>query len=121
MTDQPTVYRVYYMKPEFFRDGICGKKTDDLAATHVYLKDVPMRFGGAACLDLVYAHMQAENWSPFGEARSLIEQKGLQHTSMSVGDVIVVDGDPHVVTSTGFAPLPRSVLRNVPDERGVLT
>ncbi|SHH52525.1 hypothetical protein [Ferrimonas marina] len=38
--------------------------------------------------------MQGEMWSPQGEARELIRAKGLQHTSMSVGDIIVrpVDG-----------------------------
>jgi hypothetical protein len=32
--------------------------------------------------------MQAENWSPNGEARPLLKRLGLTHTSMSVGDVI---------------------------------
>lgn len=35
--------------------------------------------------------MQGENWSPNGEARDLIRSLGLHHTSMSVGDVLVVN------------------------------
>lgn len=35
--------------------------------------------------------MQGENWSPNGEARSLIEEKGLIHTSMSMGDIVQID------------------------------
>ena len=49
--------------------------------------------------------MQAEVWSPNGEARALVQSKGLGHTSMSVGDVAVVDGKAFVVASFGFEPL----------------
>lgn len=38
--------------------------------------------------EAVYAYMQAEIWSPNGEARELIESLGLTHTSMSIGDVL---------------------------------
>ena len=33
--------------------------------------------------------MQGENWSPNGKANSLIRYVGTDHTSMSVGDVVV--------------------------------
>jgi hypothetical protein len=38
-------------------------------------------------LEEVYTEMQADNWSPHGEARELIKSLGLSHTSMSMGDV----------------------------------
>jgi len=42
----------------------------------------------------VFMMMQGEVWSPNGEARSLIQKLGLDHTSMSVGDVLrIVDDD----------------------------
>ena len=94
-------YQVWYMKPDFFRDGICGATPDagNLAATHVHLKDVETDRG----LDGVYHTMQGEIWSPNGEARDLIRSKGLEHTSMSVGDVAVDDvGNAHVVATLGF-------------------
>jgi len=39
-------------------------------------------------LDEVYYNMQGDIWSPNGEQREYIKALGLQHTSMSVGDVI---------------------------------
>lgn len=40
--------------------------------------------------DDAFAQMQAMNWSPNGEARSLIESlEDVGHTSMSIGDVLV--------------------------------
>jgi hypothetical protein len=38
-------------------------------------------------LEELFRKMQGENWSPNGEARELILEKGVQHTSMSVGDI----------------------------------
>jgi hypothetical protein len=81
-----TKYDVYYMQPESFREFIFGDKVPtvaDLADTHTKLMSLEM-----VNPEAVWTHMQAENWSPNGEARSLIEEKGLSHTSMSVGDVI---------------------------------
>jgi hypothetical protein len=74
-------YRVWYRKdPTFLEDK------------HLYWKDVPKLFAAVkeievSELDEVYSLMQAENWSPHGEARELIRGLGLHHTSMSVGDV----------------------------------
>jgi len=95
-------YQVWYMRPAFFSDGITGSRLPDarnLSATHVHLKDVETTRG----LEAVYTEMQGEVWSPNGEARELIQSKGLQHTSMSIGDVIVDDvGNAHVVSNVGY-------------------
>src|SRR5262245_27150813 len=91
-----TTFQVWYMKPEFFRAGILGDKTadpDNLEDTHVHLKDIGLENGTLEDLENVYVQMQGEVWSPIGEARDLIMSKGLRHTSMSVGDVIVVKGE----------------------------
>ena len=87
-------YSVYYMKSEFFRDGLMGydqmKKNNllpdprNLTKTHVLLKLIEARN-----LDQVYFKMQGEDWSPTGEAREFAASKGVQHTSMSVGDIAV--------------------------------
>ena len=42
----------------------------------------------ADSLDDAWRQLQAEQWSPNGEARPLLERLGLSHTSMSVGDLI---------------------------------
>jgi hypothetical protein len=52
--------------------------------------------------------MQADIWSPNGEALDLIQSKGLQRTSMTVGDVLVDEADAvYLVTAIGFSRLPK--------------
>ena len=41
-------------------------------------------------LEDVYRSMQGENWSPYGEAYKLTQEK-LVHTSMSIGDIITIN------------------------------
>lgn len=54
----------------------------------------------------IFRAMQAEIWSPEGEARDLILGAGLRHTSMSVGDVIVIGDRMLEVAMTGFVEWP---------------
>jgi hypothetical protein len=96
-------YRVWYMRPEHFRDGMCGLNRPTVATlsdTHIFLRDVE-----ATDLEHCYYNSQGEIWSPMGEARELIRSKGLQHTSMSRGDVIELDGRFWLVASFGFEDL----------------
>jgi hypothetical protein len=107
-----SAFQVWYMRPEFFRNGILGSRKPDpakLEVTHVHLMDVEVEPGfvdADQALKHIFGLMQAEDWSPNGEARDLIRSKGLQHTSMSVGDVIV---DPqsraHLAAMFGFDDL----------------
>jgi len=55
--------------------------------------------------DLVFHQLQGEVWSPRGEANNLIRGKGLKHTSMSVGDALVINGVVHVCTDMGWNQL----------------
>jgi hypothetical protein len=51
----------------------------------------------------LFLALQAENWSPRGEAAQLVATKGLLHTSMSVGDAIrKPDGQVLVCSFMGF-------------------
>ncbi len=105
-------YAVWYMRPEFFRDGVMGAdwlrkagKLPDPAAlerTHVHLLNAE-----AADLERLWFAMQAEQWSPNGEARHLIELHGLAHTSMSVGDIAVdlATGQTFLVDSIHFTEI----------------
>ena len=89
-------FDVFYMKKEFFGDGImgvewCRKKgclpnPRTLGDTHAYVKMLE-----AKNLGDVFLKMQAEYWSPNGEACELIAKANLTHTSMSVGDIIVTE------------------------------
>jgi hypothetical protein len=105
-------YKVWYMRPEFFRDGNMGADwlvekgklpdPDNLSATHIELCT-----SHESALNQVFWKMQAEVWNKKGHANKLIESKGLTHTSMSVGDVGVdmETGDAYMVDRLGFARL----------------
>lgn len=102
-----TQYNVYYMRPDWFADGIVGKKPDfsNIQKTHAFLASFNLEGELHESLDTIFAHMQAENWSPNGEARALIRSKGLRHTSMSVGDIIESNGVYYIVAMFGFDEL----------------
>ena len=86
-------YDIWYMKPDFFRDGSMGYEwlverdqlpTLPFEATHAFVRTIE-----AASLEHVFMIQQGEVWSPKGEARPLIKAAGLAHTSMSVGDIAI--------------------------------
>ncbi len=101
------IAQIWYMRPEWFRNGISYQKPDpkNLSATHIHLLDLELEGEDNALLEEVFREMQGESWSPNGQGRELIASKGLQHTSMSVGDVIVVGDAVHLVASFGFTIL----------------
>jgi len=72
----------------------------NLTATHALLGTV----NGTDPEELFYA-LQGEIWSPKGEARQLVLGKGLHHTSMSVGDVLVIDDQTLRCEGCGFRAL----------------
>jgi hypothetical protein len=55
-------------------------------------------------LEKIYRNMQGENWSPNGEAREYIQAVGLNHTSMSTGDIVHYQNRDkyYVVAPIGF-------------------
>ena len=101
---------IWYMKPDFFRDGISGYnwlvKKDllpirgNVGLTHIFLGSVAEHN-----LDRIFTMMQGENWSPDGQARNFIRSRRLQHTSMSVGDIIKIGSKAFLVDSSGFKEL----------------
>ena len=68
-----------------------------LEDTHIHLGSINLERK-----EDVFRAMQGENWSPEGEARDLIEDKGLVHTSMSVNDIIKIGNRAWRVASFGF-------------------
>jgi hypothetical protein len=99
-TYAPGSSEIWYAKPEF--DGYLGAVPGAiLSDTHIKLGFVP-----STDLEQIFCAMQSEHWSPNGEARGLISGLGLDHTSMSVGDVIETpDGVRHLVAGCGFKTL----------------
>ena len=97
-------YQIWYMRRSFIR-GIVGNSPDPdhLSATHVHLKDIE-----ADNREDALSRMRAENWSPNGEAPDLLQSKGLQHATMTIGDVLVDESDAvYLVTGIGFSLLPK--------------
>lgn len=74
---------IWYQRKPMFGMGPAPDPSN-LQATHVLLKTLPASLKP----DEIFHQMQGEVWSPHGQARDLIRSKGLQHTSMSTGDVI---------------------------------
>ena len=103
--------QVWYWKSEFSRDLLMGydwclkagrlPDPSALGRMHVHLTDI-----ASDEREFIFQQMQGESWSPRGHARRLISAKGLDHTSMSVGDVVVLaDGEAWMVDLVGFRKL----------------
>lgn len=72
-----------------------------LDQTHIKLGDI-----AETNLDQIYYLLQAPIWSPNGEAREFIKSKSeVFHTSMSVGDIVVLEGDLFMVDTFGFSKI----------------
>ena len=70
--------------------------------THVCLGEIK----GTDNIDDLSFLLQGEIWSPEGEARNLIRNKNLCHTSISIGDMIETeDGDLYLLSFSGFEKL----------------
>jgi hypothetical protein len=94
---------VWYLRPEAFRDfGSFGNDPNpqDLDKTHILLGSI-----AEADMDTMWIELQGERWSRQGEANHLIRSKGLQHTSMSVGDCFRLNGVVSRVEGDGFKKL----------------
>ena len=77
-----------------------GFDPSDLAKTHRLLGKVAG--DPPQSPDAIWVALQGEVWSPMGEARALISTYGLQHTSMDVSDVVVIDGVVLMCASSGW-------------------
>jgi len=101
---------VWYWKSGLGRDLMMGKNwlikhnkmpdPENLEATHVKIGSVK-----ETNPENVYRMMQGEVWSPEGQARDFIKSSGTGHTSMSMGDIIVINGQAEMVDQFGFSKL----------------
>lgn len=112
---------IWYARPAAQRDLIMGSQfwsdfpqsvddkltVDELKESHVLLGtiDIDSSMETRRRLEKAYQAMRAENWSPRGEAREMIKSKGLQHTTMSVGDIVRLEDSVHIVDTIGFVEL----------------
>jgi len=106
---------IWYSKSKHFRDMTAGSRyltKQRMLPTADTLEKTHTKIGSISTVDLntIFHLMQGEMWSPNGEARDLIGNSTAGHTSMSVGDIIVMrtnDGKriPHMVDNYGFTVL----------------
>jgi hypothetical protein len=75
-------FKVFYCKNPKFRTNPAISR-DLIGNEYIHVRDIEVKDRSD-----IYFQMQGEVWSPNGEARELIKSKGLQHTSMCVGDVV---------------------------------
>lgn len=106
----PGEAQVWYWKESIGHEMMKGYKAlqrenklpnlQNLEATHVLI-------GTLAETDpeKVWSLMQAENWSPQGQANEIIKKSRTGHTSMAVGDIIVVKNSVYMADQTGFVDL----------------
>lgn len=82
-------YNVWYRKDPTYRFDE-GLKIADISTKYCRVGNV-----WAGCLDEVFERRQSEVWSPKleNEMKDLILQLGLNHTSMSVGDIAEINGN----------------------------
>lgn len=109
---QPGDVKIWYYRSEVGRDvsfgidfyvnNLGGKvpTSNTIEDTHILLGSIRERD-----LESIFYFLQGEVWSPKGEAWSLIESLGLTHTSMSVGDIVEMDGNLYFTDRFGFKKL----------------
>jgi hypothetical protein len=92
---------ICFSKKEFGRDLRCGDffliDSTNLGKTHIQV---------ATCEDIdlerAFEIFQGENWNRTGQQNEHLKALGCDHSSISVGDVIVADGEIFAVDSWGF-------------------
>lgn len=106
--------KIYYAKPSVIGELMMGLDfvrghaselyislmAHDLDKTHAFLREVEIDD-----LDEIYYKFQAEIWSHEGEAAGLIRALGLNHTSMSIGDIVQKDGVYYFCDFSGWSLL----------------
>jgi hypothetical protein len=101
---------IWYSKSKHFRDMTGGPRflaNHRLLPTADTLSKTHSKIGSINTVDLnkIFHLMQGETWSPNGEAYDMIGKSEAGHTSMSVGDIIKMNGIMHMVANTGFVVL----------------
>jgi hypothetical protein len=94
---------IWYAKNPSFRASSTDVDLTRLSKTHVLVGTIKSKNK-----DEVWGMMQGDFWSPEGQANTMINNLGLRHTSMSVGDIIAIDDqmdDTYLVSGAGFIKL----------------
>ena len=101
---------VYYAKPELFREVVMGweflKGINHPVIERLVKHDLTgyqkVAMTTKTDLSVIFEFYQAEVWSPRGEMREFIREMGLNHTSMSVGDIVEMEGEYYFCDPDGW-------------------
>lgn len=52
--------------------------------------------------ETILSMMQSENWNTDNGAESMLDDLGVEHSSMRTGDIIVIDDTAHVISDDGI-------------------
>ena len=84
----------YKRRPTFRSDP--DLRIDNLEATHVHVHNLGITCLAGAwgdALGFCYQQMQGEVWSSHLQAKQILRRRGVGHTSLSIGDVVVMPND----------------------------
>lgn len=99
---------IFYFNQGLFSKFSRGTRGLDLSAVLADLENTHTRIGrvNETNLSEIFNMMQGEVWSPNGEASTMPAMSKTGHTSMSVGDVIMLpNGTTYMVDFSGFTNL----------------
>lgn len=100
--------------------GICFflKKNPKSSLKEIMSRYVSIgKFRTALSADSLFSVFQGENYSPKGEAKNFITQKGLHHTSMSIGDIVKMGSKILVCSTIGFIDLRKELKKITNDQQ----
>ena len=100
--------QIFYFNKGLFSKFSRGTRGLDLNAVLADLDNTHTRIGRVNETDLseIFNMMQGEVWSPNGEANTMPAMSKTGHTSMSMGDVIMLpNGSAYMVDFSGFTNL----------------
>ena len=99
---------IWYFNSEFGRDAMMGvewlRDRNRLPVTESQIHKHYVKLGTVNLTNLERIFHAFNFWSPNGEAYTLIAGLDL-HTSMSVGDIVKLDGKYHMCDRFGFVEL----------------
>lgn len=101
---------IYYAKPELIRDSMMGwdflvgikHPLIERLRNHDLSDYQKVAMTTKTDLSVIFESYQAEVWSPRGEMREFIREMGLNHTSMSVGDIVEMEGEYYFCDPDGW-------------------
>ena len=107
MSYRMRLFRVWY-RQQPHSDGRFFQEDENLTTKNITETHVVLTKDEFKSLDHAFSYMQGEVWNPNGAANGWVSHLGLNHASMSVGDVLedCNTGEYFQCASIGWSPVP---------------